>query len=211
MKILRRYTDALSLLDMIKHERLTLTSPDTWFDQNDTFGLREYAKRMGGGSSYALCMTEQEETGHHWQMFAGTSHGVCVQFGRDEFIEFLDGKDQDLIHGSVQYLNLTQVRDLKPIPDGVLPFLKRETFKSENEYRLVAFEEEVFAGETYRIKMPVSLIKRVTFGPRMPKQLAQTLKDVACGVGGCGEIEWAISRVHNNESWRKAVIAGLSE
>lgn len=111
----------------------------------------------------------------------------------------------------MQYLNLTQVRDLKPIENGVLPFLKRETFKSENEYRLVAFEEEVFAGETYRITMPVSLIKWVTFGPRMPKQLAETLKDVAYGVEGCDGIAWAISRVHNNESWRKAMVAGLGE
>lgn len=61
MTYLRRYTDVLSLLDMLKHNRLSLLSPATWFDQNDTFGLKEYGKRLGDESVFALCMTEGPE------------------------------------------------------------------------------------------------------------------------------------------------------
>ena len=57
--------------------------------------------------------------------------------------------------------------------------------------------------------MPASLIKKVTLGPRMPRKLAETLKDIACSFEGCSNIAFAVSRVHNNASWRKAIIDGL--
>jgi hypothetical protein len=210
MRYLRRYTDVLSLLDILKNNRLTLLSPETWFDQNDTFGLREYSKRMGEGSAYALCMTEDAETGHHWQLFAGTSHGVCIQFDRDEFISFLDRFKRPILHGPMKYLNLKEVREMTPIETDALPFLKRETFKDENEYRIISWEVDFLAEATYSIPMPASLIKKVTLGPRMPRTLAETLKDIACALDGCHDIAFAISRVHNNESWRRAIIEGLS-
>jgi Protein of unknown function (DUF2971) len=209
MSYLRRYTDVLSLLDIIKNNRITLLSPETWFDQNDTFGLREYAKRMGDGSAYALCMTEEAETGHHWQLFAGTSHGVCIQFDRDEFIEFLNGLKRPILHGSVRYMSLNDIRNIKPIETEILPFLKRETFKDENEYRLIAWEDDFLDEGSYSIPMPANLIKKIILGPRMPRKLAETLKDIACSFDGCDEISFAVSRVHNNASWRKAILEGL--
>ncbi|MBT9571470.1 hypothetical protein [Brevundimonas sp. TSRC1-1] len=208
MTYLRRYTDVLSLLDMLKHNRLTLLSPDTWFDRNDSYGLREYGKRRGAGEVYALCMTAGPETGHHWQLFAGSSHGVCVHFDLDEFRLHLDSLERDILHGPMRYLNLTQVRDLSPIPDDDLPFLKRVTFEAESEYRVVAWEEDLFAGVTYALPMPARLIKKVTLGPLMPRSLAMTLKDIACEFVGCEEINFTHSRVHNNESWRAAIDGG---
>lgn len=210
MSYLRRYTDVLALLDILKNNRLTLLSPETWFDQNDTFGLREYSKKMGEGSAYALCMTEEAETGHHWQLFAGTSHGVCIQFDREDFISFLNNLRKPVLHGPVKYMNLNEVKAMKPIETDILPFLKRETFKDENEYRVIAWEMGLVAMESYAISMPASMIKKVTLGPRMPRMLAETLKDTAHLLAGCQDIAFAHSRVHNNESWRKAIIDGLS-
>lgn len=209
MEYLRRYTDVLSLLDIIKNNRLTLLSPETWFDQNDTFGLREYSKRKGG-SAYALCMTEGPETGHHWQLFAGTSHGVCIQFDREEFTSFLNQLDDPVLHGPMKYMNLTEVRNLKPIKTDDLPFLKRETFEAEKEYRVIGWEVDFMAEETYSIPMPASMIKKIILDPRMPRMLAETIRDIAYSINGCDGISFTISRVHNNESWRKAIVDGLS-
>ena len=210
MPYLRRYTDVLSLLDMIKNNRLTLLSPATWFDQNDTYGLNEYARRKGEGEAFALCMTEGPETGHHWQLFAGSSHGVCLFFDLDEFKAFCDGARWPVLHGPMKYMNLKEVRELRPIETDVLPFLKRDTFKDEKEYRVIAWEEDLLASETYTMPMPASLIRRVVFGPKLPDTLARTLKDIACAYGGCDKIDWAHSRVDNNASWRKAINDGLS-
>jgi hypothetical protein len=210
MTYLRRYTDVLSLLDMLKHNRLSLLSPATWFDQNDTYGLNEYGKRLGDESVFALCMTEGPETGHHWQLFAGTSHGVCIHFDSDEFKAHLNNLSRPVLHGPMKYMNLTQVRELKPIATEVLPFLKRETFEDEHEYRVVASEMDILADDTYAIPMPASMVKKVVLGPRMPRGLAITLKDIACEFGGCDKIEFTHSRVHNNASWRKAIMDGLN-
>jgi hypothetical protein len=208
-EFLRRYTDVLSLLDMLRHNRLTLMSPERWFDQNDSFGMSEFGKRKGEGSVYALCMTDGKETAHHWQLFAGHSHGLCIQFDRDEFIDHISKADKTLLHGWVQYKNLTEIRELSPIPTDTLPFLKRETFAAEAEYRVVAWEWDILATETYTVRMPPSLIKKVTLGPTMPETLARTLKDIACGQDGCDEIPFAVSRLINNKSWRTAVLEGL--
>ncbi|MBU1346852.1 MAG: hypothetical protein KKA16_07855 [Alphaproteobacteria bacterium] len=206
---LRRYTDVLSLLDMVRHGRLSLMSPERWFDQNDSFGMAEYGKRKGEGSVYALCMTEGKETAHHWQLFAGHSHGLCVQFDKDEFIAHVSKADPSVLAGWVQYKNLTEIRDLSPIPTDAIPFLKRDTFSAEAEYRVVAWEWDVLSSDTYTIKMPPSLIKKVTLGPTMPEPLARTLKDIACGQDGCDDIPFAISRLINNQSWRAAIVEGL--
>ena len=70
-------------------------------------------------------------------------------------------------------------------------------------------EDEFFATETYHIPFPVDLIRRVTFGPSMPRQLAEMLKDILHGYPGCEGIPCALSRLDNNESWRKAVLTGF--
>ena len=207
---LRRYTDVLSLLDIVRHNRLTLMSPSRWYDQNDTFGLNQYSVRQGEGSIYALCLTEEKEQAHHWQLFAGHNHGLCIHFDRVEFLSFLDGVGDPILHGPVLYQNLTQVRAMKPINLQVLPFLKRDTFEAEAEYRVVAWQDAILAGDTYTISMPASMIKRVTLGPATPRVLAETLKDIAREHKGCADIPFSLSRLVNNESWASAIAKGLS-
>jgi hypothetical protein len=209
--VLRRYTDVLSLLDIMRHNRLTLLSPSQWYDQNDTIGLNQYGARQGDGSVYALCFAEGYEQAHHWQLFAGHSHGLCIQFDRDEFIAFLNRVKRRVLHGPVIYQNLSEVRARKPIKLEELPFLKRDTFRAEAEYRIVTWQQEVLAGVTFTIPMPASLIKRVTLGPAVPRTLAETLKDIACEQKGCANIPFGISRLVNNASWAEAIAEGISE
>ena len=206
---LRRYTDVLSLLDIIKNNRLTLLSPTTWFDQNDNYGLVEYGKRMGDGTAYALCMTEGEETGHHWQLFAGSSHGVCLVFDAVEFKAFCNGTRRQVFHGPMQYKSLSQVRGLGPIKTRDLPFLKRDTFKDEKEYRVIAWKKGKSIANTYTIPMPARLIRKVIFGPKMPDALSQTLKYIGKSHEGCSNIEWSYSRICYNKSWRDVIRSGL--
>ena len=210
--ILRRYTDVLSLLDILHHNRLTLLSPTRWYDQNDALGLKAYSEKRGEGSVYALCLAEGYELAHHWQLFAGHGHGLCIQFEKERFLDHLNNYrfKSDLLFGPVTYCNLKQVRDFKPIPLEKLPFLKRDTFKAEEEYRVIAFEEQWLAGETYTIPMPANLIYRITLGPAMPDDLARTLKDIACSIKGCENIDFAKSRLVNNASWAKAISDGLA-
>jgi hypothetical protein len=209
---MRRYTNVLSLLHILRHQRLTLLPPTTWFDQNDALGLLEYARRLAGegdGTVYALCFAEGVERAHHWQIFAGDTHGVCIQFNRERFIEHVTGIGHGLLYGPVVYRNLSQIREMKPIALEQLPFLKRDTFKDEAEYRLVAWDEGLLAGEAFDIPMPIDIIDRVILGPAMPQELAYTLKDIACSFADCADIRFTKSKLVNNESWAQAISEGL--
>lgn len=204
---LRRYTDALSLIDILNNKRLSLLSPAHWYDQNDAFGLELYRKRVGAARVYALCFTDAAETGHHWQLFAGQNHGVCIMFDHSALRAHLDDFLQ-VLHGPVEYLNLSRLAARSPIPDERLPFLKRETFAAEQEYRIVATEEAFFAADTYSIPLPLHLIKRITLGPGMSRGIAETLKDLLCKQDGCADIPFAHSKLVNNARWQEEILKG---
>lgn len=208
---LRRYTNVLSLLDLLQHQRLTLLDPSSWFDQNDALGLRRYADIRGEGSVYALCFAEGYEKAHHWQIFAGHSHGLAIVFDKDELLENVDNYNShdEVIHREVIYANLKQVRQRDPIAISDLPFLKRDTFRDEAEYRIVAWEEKFFASESYRIPISLRSISRIVLGPSMPDSLGIALKETISRIGGCEELNFTKSRLVNNESWSDAIKYGL--
>jgi hypothetical protein len=208
--ILKRYTDVMSLLDILKHNRLSLLSPSRWFDQNDALGLKRYSEQRGDGAVYALCFAEGYEQAHHWQLFAGHSHGLCIQFDKSELVGHLDQYryQNDILHGAMQYCNLKTIEAMSPIPTNTLPFLKRDTFKSESEYRIVAWEERWLAGDTFTIPIAPKMVRRVIFGPAMPDSLAQTLKEIVLGIEGCDEIDFAKSRLVNNARWEELIVRG---
>ncbi|MFI8664826.1 hypothetical protein ACIGGE_00165 [Qipengyuania sp. NPDC077410] len=208
---LRRYTNVLSLLDMLKSEKLTLLPPTRWFDQNDALGLKAYSDLRGKGSVYALCFAEGYEQAHHWQIFASGTHGVAIQFAKEKLVVDLErAKTYDeVVHGPVEYRNLKQIRELGNIPLGDLPFLKRDTFKAEQEYRIVAWSDEFFALDTYRIPISLSSIDRIVLGPGMPDTLAQSLREIATALPGCSDLRFTKSRLVNNKSWAEVINSGV--
>ena len=211
LSVFRRYTHVLSLLDMVHHERLTLLSPRQWYDQNDSFGLELYGQRHGGVSIYALCLAEAPEHAHHWQIFANHTHGLCVQFHREALLEHLGGFADHVLHGPVEYMNLKKIRALEPILTERLPFLKRDTFKSEDEYRILAWQKADARTEALTLPLPLELISKVVFGPSMPRALADTLRDQIKLKPATHHIQFSISRLSNNESWRDAILDGIGE
>lgn len=116
----------------------------------------------------------------------------------------------EVVHGPVKYRNLTQIRELGAIPIEDLPFLKRDTFKAEQEYRIVAWSDEFFALETYRIPISLSSIDRIVLGPGMPDSLAQSLREIAADLPGCGDLRFTKSRLVNNQSWADVINSGVS-
>ena len=111
----------------------------------------------------------------------------------------------EIRHGPVLYCNLKQLRDRSPIPIEQLPFLKRETFKAEEEYRVVALDNAIFGSELMHIRISLECIERVVLGPSMPDSLAKSLREISIELEGCSEINFSKSRLVNNESWAKAL------
>lgn len=207
----RRYTNVLALLDLLFHKRLTLLDPAKWYDQNDALGLSQYSKLKGAGSVYAACFAEGYEQAHHWQIFAGDSHGLAIVFDKSRLVEAFDraARRDDLVHGPVKYKNLGQIRAMRPITVEDLPFLKRDTFEAEKEYRVVAWEEDWAATPTFHIPVDLDCIVRIVLGPAMPTSLAESLKEIATNLDGCSALSFTKSRLVNNASWADAISDGL--
>ena len=203
-KELRRYTDVLSVIDLIAHKRLTLTTPSGWVDQNDSHGLDVYKRRRGADSVIAFCMTEAPETYHHWHIFAGHKHGACVIFKKTKLVSHLNGV-ADIVHGPVVYRNLSSINREKEIPTEELPFLKRKMFVDEKEYRIVGVEDEFFDINSRQIPITLDIVDRVIFSPYAPRPLLDTLKEMLVDLDGAEHIAFRHSTLTNNLEWRRAI------
>lgn len=201
---LRRYTDVLSLIDILTYRRITLTSPAQWIDQNDSHGLEVYRRRKAADFVTAFCMTEADETYHHWHIFAGHSHGACVVFRKDMFIQHLSALDE-IVHGPVVYRNLSSINREKAVPTEDLPFLKRKMFEDEREYRIVGLGDEIFGSVSRRLPITLNLIERVVFSPYAPRPLLDTLKERLVADKEVESITFRHSTLTNNREWRKAI------
>ena len=202
---LRRYTDILSLLDMLRLQRITLLDPSRWFDQNDAYGVQLYGKVKGQGRVVALCLAEGVEQAHHWQLFAGHNHGVCIHFDKSELIQHLDRFSDELLHGPVIYESRARLDARETLDLNTLPFLKSEEFAAEKEYRLVAWERwEMIAGP-FTLPLPANLIKSVEFGPSMPANLAGTASLMIDEMPWCREIEFYRSALGSSDGWRNSI------
>src|SRR5882724_9846094 len=92
--LLHRYTSLPSALDLLLEQRLFLGSPSRWADRNDSIFLEEYRKRKSAKAVFAVCLTEAEETSHHWTAFASGTDGVRIEFDKRSFLEAVSSCDQ---------------------------------------------------------------------------------------------------------------------
>lgn len=204
MSEIRRYTDVLSVLDMLRNSRITLLRPARWTDQNDIQALDLYAKARGYGAVLAFCMTEAEETYHHWQVFAGHGFGACVVFDRKPFITAMK-ENPSLLCGPVQYRKWADIEKMAPLESSTIPFLKREVFEAEREYRLIAGQPELISSESLPIGIDLNWIKRVIFSAATPRPLLDTVSEIIKTFDGCEMLTLRHSRLTDNRKWREVL------
>jgi len=199
---LRRYTDVLSVMDMLRHERITLLSTDKWADQNDRHTMEVYAARKRIPSVVAYCMTAGVETAHHWQLFAGHGFGACVVFKKDEFVDFVTRR-RGLRCESMDYWTLARLEREQPVPVEKLPFIKRAAFEAEQEVRVIADHDANVDGPTQHVSIRRGLIDRIVFSPFAVRPLVENAKEVMLGFEGCSTVRFTHSALMNNRKWRR--------
>lgn len=204
--VFRRYTDVNATLALLKNRAISFTKPASWFDKNDGAGLTLYANHMGAADVFGFCLTGAKETSHHWQLFSGHSHGICILFKRKLLIDQFKS-DHSVHHGNVKYLSVNELRNIYPVDDSLLPFLKRNTFSDEREYR--AISTNIFPGaETFELAIKLETIHRVVVGPAMPQNLYLNFKSIVRGIEGCGNMDVTRSMLPNNGAWNRALRTG---
>ena len=207
-EFLRRYTDVLSVIDIIRERRLTLLSPQAWPDRNDALGLELYRKLTGSVAVYACCLTDAVETSHHWQIFSNHNHGVCVVFDKEKLAAAFD--DADVRHGPMQYRSLTYLREPDSLDVSSLPFLKRDTFQAEWEYRAVSTNTlGLIAPSSVHVPIQIDCISRIVIGPTVPRPLGITLKAVIREQSLSSGLKVTFSALWNNKNWNDAMNAAF--
>jgi hypothetical protein len=196
IKKLNRFITIPYLIDLLKRQKLTLLNPRFWEDFNDRETMEVYRNSISAGSIYALCMSHDSETVHHWNAFANGTSGCCIEFSPQRLAKFLDRTD-GVSHGKVDYLS---IRNLKGINPATLPFIKRQPFEPEREYRIVA----TCTGEqksTLEIDIDINTIRRITINNRIPATVYESVKETLLQINPDFKPKIYHSTLYNNPVW----------
>jgi hypothetical protein len=199
--ILRRYTTLPALLQLLRNRKITLLNPETWEDKNDVCYMQRFKEVKKLTSVLALCFSEAQETFHHWRVFANGSDGVCIEFRRKDLLAAF-GKVKDVRKGSVLYKTIPQLRASPPAPSQ-LPFIKRQPYRHEREFRLV------YLGFGTPIKFKefdinLNCIQRITLGPLLLDPLVDSVRSTIRAIRGCARIEICKTTILGNNDFMNA-------
>lgn len=204
---LNRYTDLPSLIHILNTKSLTLLSPQTWDDKNDSFLMAEYKERRGAKTLLALCFSQARERYHHWRVFSHGSHGVCIELDKVCFLHQFT-IDPRIKHGAVRYMSYKQVKAAGALDIETLPFLKRSAYKDEAEYRVIyANLERVQLTRDYLINL--EWIRRITLSPWMPSAMLDSVEKTLRAIPGCQDLNISHSTLINSERWKEQVVSSL--
>ena len=198
LTFLNRFTTIPFLIDLIVRRRLTLLNPESWEDYNDRVTMELYKTKKGSKSIYALCMTTKRETIHHWNAFANGTSGCCVEFNFGEFISIVS-KNKELSHGKTNYIKIGNLSSLTEDIEN-LPYLKRQPFEPEQEYRIVIINNET---QKISLDIPIELscIKRITFNNKLPESVFQSIKEILIKIEPSLKNKISHSTLYNNATW----------
>lgn len=197
---LRRYTELPYLIDYLQTKELVLLNPATWDDRNDSHYIKQYANSSGYQSTYALCLAEAAETYHHWRVFSHGGSGVCIEFNKDELLAAVLAVS-DLRAEKVKYREIKSL-DSSKLSQNNWPFLKRYAFKDEKEFRLF-YASKAKGDPVFRIKVPLTCIKKITLSPWLPESVADHVKKTLTAIKDCGTLRISRSTLIENENWKR--------
>lgn len=204
MAQLKRYTELPFVLQLLHSKKLTLVNPSAWDDKNDSHFVQAYRDRKGLGSVLALCLTEAQQTYHHWRVFTHGASGACIYFDKAAFVNWID--ETDLLEGrEVVYRTLPQIQKQVPKLED-LPFLKRKAYEHEAEFRLL-FVTKKKSVVVQSFDIPIGMIDFILLNPWLPPSTANAIEEVIHRIEGCEHIEVKRATIVKNDAWQQAAEA----
>lgn len=201
-QLLRRYTDIPSLLYLLHSRSITLLDPASWDDTNDSYFMLKYKEKRNLQSVLALCLTQTDETYHHWRVFAGNASGACVVFEKQALLSTLSKVD-GVLTGPVDYRRVRDMRGREvQLSVDDLPFMKRAGFTPEAEFR-VLYTSAVAQKRFLDIPIPLTSIVEIRLSPWLNSRLRKCVKDTIRSIPGCERLEINRSTLIGNSTWKK--------
>lgn len=203
-KLLRRYTSLPNLLDSLYKKSITLSDPENWDDNNDSYFIKLYKGEFDLKSVLALCFAESKESYHYWKIYSGNSSGVCIEFVKDSLLESIINVE-GIRAEKVEYKWIADLRKFsQQMTDekiSQLPFIKRKAFENEEEFRLIyeSKREEISSKD---VPIKITSISRIIFNPWIKKSVFDSARAVIKKIDGCNEIKIIKTTLTNNEKWK---------
>ncbi|MDG2532749.1 DUF2971 domain-containing protein [Sphingomonas sp. HITSZ_GF] len=202
--VLKRFTPLVAAIDMLVNERLALLNPASWTDTNDVAFLSEYGRQRGATRLFAACFTQAPETYHHWQVFAGSNEGVCVEFDRGALLgALLD--DDSYYWRDMEYVTIEKLRARRSLALEDLPFLKRWGYRDEQEFRLIHECRAESPPRIHHVPIKRAWITRIVLNPWLSEGLADGVKLALRSLPGCGKLKVARTTLIDNARWKAAL------
>lgn len=195
-KYLRRYTHLPALLYLLRQKKITLLSPTTWDDSNDSHYLLQYKEKQNLKSVLAFCFSQSKETYHHWRVFSGKAARVCIRFDKDSFKKALLARSGVEVQ-PVHYLRLRKAKT-ELLSIAQLPLLKRSVFSAEDEVRAL-FVSKRKVHQTLDINIQLSSINRITLSPWLPKALSPSINATIKAIDDCKKMDIRTSTIISNQ------------
>lgn len=176
---LNRFTSLPILLDLIKTKEIAFSDPSFWEDRNDVEIILEYKRRKNIKALFAICFCVGNETIHHWKTYANSVYGCCIEFNKEALLEPFDIQKgfryQNIIYKKIN--NFKQEYKDNKIMDDDLPFIKREPYQFEYEFRVIW---EGNCDDVIQKKFPINLnsINKITLSHSYPDHLIDLVKEL---------------------------------
>lgn len=199
-KSISRYFQLPALIRLLTEQQMSLVSPTSWEDTNDSHFLEVYRQKKKLSCVLAACFTEASESFHLWRVFGHGPSGVCVRFDR-EFLEELVAWS-GVRWGKVKYLTLNQFRAMKHPDLDRLPFLKRAPYVDEVEYRLI-YESKTDERKVLDLPVHSDAIQRITLSPWVPYSQYLAVKELLHGIPECDKLKIVRSTLIGNQEWKE--------
>lgn len=189
LKKLKRYTHLPQLLHMLRSHTITVLSPETWEDQNDTYFLARYKdSRPDIKSLLALCMTDASTTYHHWRVYGGAPSGVQIRFNPLALTSWVDTHSNARLE-RVEYLRVDDFKGVATNPFR-LPFLKRMAFRDEDEIRLIVEDYENEGLRASSLPFDLAIIEEIRLSPWLAEPLVETVIQTLADAYSGPNVEW---------------------
>ena len=208
-RILRRYTDITSVIDILVNKKLTLVDPQFWDDKNDSYFMSIYKESKSLESLSALCFTSAAETYHHWKIFSGNNNGACVVFNTESLLS----KTSNIAGIKADFIKYKTLRDLDSetlLPIDSIPFVKRYAFRDEKEFRII-YESKTVTTPTFDLSIDITDIDRVFLSPWIHPSLVSGIKGLLKSISGCSKLKITRSTVVGNENWKKYALKAKND
>ena len=199
-RILKRYTDITTLINVLVAKKITLIDPQNWDDKNDSYFMSAYKRHKNLKSLLATCFTSAPETYHHWKIFSGNNSGVCIVFLNTQLQERISNKN-GLKSDYVEYKTLEELGKISPEINN-LPFTKRYQFKDEKEFRII-YESSLEDLPFYDLDIELEDIDRIFLSPWLHSSLVNNLKQLLKSIPGCAKLKITRSTLIGNENWKR--------